>query len=76
VAIKQFTPKSFSAKVLSAAQKTNSVYDALLHVQNEENLEPQTVAALITPALKHLLQAELQNRNMLKRVAKPVVFTE
>jgi hypothetical protein len=67
--VQHYTPKGFSAKIMYKAEKesdTESLFDTLTKVMEDESLDPETVAGLLTPQFKRLLMAELIDRRMLK----------
>ena len=63
--------KSFSMKIESIAKEKNiSHMDAVLHYCHTENIEPDTVARLISKGLKEKIEANARDLHFLPKHAK------
>ena len=65
------TKESFSLKIENFIIKNKTdIMDAILHICEEEGIEHETVGKLLTNSLKEELQAELEERRLLKKEFK------
>lgn len=69
---KPYSQKAFDARVLGVAEKLElSLFEAITHIAAAEELEPETVSALISPELKTALETNLRSLHLLRKTVPP-----
>lgn len=62
------TKNKFTELVIETVRsKKLSYMDAVFHICEENNIEPETVAKYISPAVKSKLEIEAQNLNLIPK---------